>query len=119
MFPLVPPGASVTIGCASPAGLTVGDLVAFESMRGVACHLFAGFEPDGRLRTRGISSGPDHPVAQERFIGRVLSIHLGGIELRTDAWAFELLSRLAALSGPLPGRIAAKVWSIVRTRMRR
>jgi len=119
MFPLVPPGASVTIGFASLAGLAAGDLIAFESVRGVACHLFEGFEPDGRLRTRGIATGPDRPVDPERFVGRVLSIRMVGIELRTDAWSYGILARVAGLSGPLPGRIAAKIWSLVRTRMRR
>jgi hypothetical protein len=116
MFPLVPPRSSVTIGHATAGDLKPGDIVAFESFRGIACHLFAGLGPDGTVRTRGIASGPDRAFGPERLVGRVLRVHLGPASLETDSRLFRLLLGIVERGGALPGRVAARIWSSVRSR---
>ena len=119
MFPLVVPRASVTLGDVTPGSLRPGDIVAFESDHGIVCHLFDGPGPDGRIRTRGIASGPDRAFEPTRLVGRVLRVHLGPAAIETDTLVFRMLSRLAVRGGPFPGRLAARAWATIRSLLRR
>jgi signal peptidase I len=74
MHPAIRDGEAVTVEPVSPAALRRGDVVLYQSARGLTVHRLVDIE-ESQFLMRGDSAGSaDEPVERQRILGKVVAV---------------------------------------------